>query len=95
MSGQHRLAPSPELRRHWRLVRGLLVALIASVSVGSWWLLASADTPPKPAASGMASHFPPATTSNATTAPATASTAPAVTVAANAPISLTLSLIHI
>ena len=91
MSGQHRLAPSPELRRHWRLVRGLLVALIASVSVGSWWLLASADTPPKPAASGMASHFPPATTSTATTAPAPvpASSAPAVTVAANAPISLT------
>ena len=45
MSGQHRLTPSPELRRHWTLVRGLLVALIACVSVGSWWLLAAADTP--------------------------------------------------
>ena len=37
MSGQHRLTPSPELRRHWTLVRGPLVALVAGVSVGSWW----------------------------------------------------------
>ena len=90
MSGQHRLTPSPELRRHWTLVRGLVVALIACVSVGSWWLLAAAD-PPKMTvakAGGMASHWPSATppAATATTAP---TTQPAATVAANAPIPLT------
>ncbi len=92
MSGQHRLAPSPELRRHWRVVRGLLVALIASVSVGSWYLLAAADTaPPVAKPGGMASHWPPATPTAAatTTAGAAPTTAPPATAAANAPIVFT------
>ena len=55
MSSKHRLAPSPELRRHWRLVRGLLVTLTAGVAVGSWWLMAAA-TPAKPPAKSVASH---------------------------------------
>ena len=57
MSSKHRLAPSPELRRHWRLIRGLLVALIASIAVGSWWLVAAA-TPSEPLAKSAASHSP-------------------------------------
>jgi len=75
MSGQHRLSPSPELRRHWRVVRALLVALIASLGVGSWWLMASAS-PSKPAKSpgGMASHWP--TPVATTTTPAKAAPAP-------------------
>jgi hypothetical protein len=55
VSSKHRLAPSPELRRHWRLVRGLLVTLTAGVAVGSWWLMAAA-TPAKPPAKSVASH---------------------------------------
>jgi len=57
VSSKHRLAPSPELRRHWRLIRGLLVALIASIAVGSWWLVAAA-TPSEPLAKSAASHSP-------------------------------------
>ena len=76
MSGNHRLTPSPELRRHWRLVRGLLITLIAAIGVGSWWFVAEANpstTSPKTAA-GMASHFPPSVTPSA--APAVAATTP-------------------
>jgi hypothetical protein len=36
MSGQHRLEPSPEQRRHWRILRWLLAALVAGIGVGSW-----------------------------------------------------------
>jgi len=53
MSSKHRLAPSPELRRHWRFVRGLLVALIATIGVGSWWLFEAAATPSKPPATAL------------------------------------------
>jgi outer membrane protein assembly factor BamB len=60
MSGQHRLAPSPELRKHWRVIRALLVALIAGVGLGSWWLMTAAGNPAKPPAKagGVASHWP-------------------------------------
>jgi DNA-binding beta-propeller fold protein YncE len=92
MSGQHRLAPSPELLRHWRIVRWLLAAAIAGLGVGSWLMIgAAADTPDKPPATsaGMAGHWPagstaaPATTPPATTPPAT--TPPAKTAAATSP----------
>ena len=65
MSSKHRLAPSPELRRHWRLVRGLLVTLTAGVAVGSWWLMAAA-TPAKPPAKSVASHSAPGRCCNGT-----------------------------
>jgi DNA-binding beta-propeller fold protein YncE len=69
MSGQHRLAPSPELRKHWRLVRGLLVALVAGLAFGSWWLVTAGATPKPPAAAGgMSSHWPAGATPAATTA---------------------------
>ena len=81
MSGHHRLAPSPELRRHWRFIRGLLVGLIAAVGLGSWWLVSAAGTPAKTPVG--ASHLPPL---GATSAPP--SVAPTST---NGPISLTAS----
>lgn len=88
MSGQHRLAPSPELRRHWRVVRTLLIALIASLGVGSWWLVASATPAKPPAKSAGASHWPPLGT--ASQAPATKSLA-AATTSSSGPIALTAS----
>jgi DNA-binding beta-propeller fold protein YncE len=59
-SGQHRLAPSPELLRQWRVVRWLLAAVVGSLAFGSWWFVAAADTPAKPAAKsgGMAGNWP-------------------------------------
>ena len=86
MSAQHRQAPSPELRRHWRTVRGLLVTLIACIGVGSWWLVASA-TPSKPApkAGGMASHWPPAGPTSTTPPPKVTPTS------TNGPIALSAS----
>jgi PQQ-like domain len=47
VSGQHRQAPSPELRHRGQTVRWLLAAVIAGIAVGSWWLVASADSPSK------------------------------------------------
>jgi DNA-binding beta-propeller fold protein YncE len=88
MSGQHRLAPSPELRRHWRLVRGLLVTLIVGLGFGSWWLMTAGATPKAPASSGgMSSHWPAGSTQAATattlppptTTPATTTGAVALT----------------
>jgi outer membrane protein assembly factor BamB len=88
MSSKHRLAPSPELRRHWRFVRGLLVALIATIGVGSWWLFVAAATPSKPPAV-IASHVPPlgATTTTSKTTPAVAptSTSGAIALTASGP----------
>jgi len=88
MSSKHRLAPSPELRRHWRFVRGLLVALIATIGVGSWWLFAAAATPSKPPAV-MASHVQPlgatTTTSKSTPAVAPTSTSGAIALTASGP----------
>jgi outer membrane protein assembly factor BamB len=78
MSGHHRLAPSPELRRHWRVIRGLLVGLIAAVGLGSWWLVSAAGTPSKPPG-GMASHWPPLGTSSTAPAKAAPSVAPTTT----------------
>jgi outer membrane protein assembly factor BamB len=76
MSGNHRLAPSPELRRHWRVVRGLVIVLIATIGVGSWWLYKAAATPaktPVKSAAGVTSHSPAATpTSRAASTPAAA-----------------------
>ena len=77
MTGQHRLAPSPELIRHWRVIRWLVAALIAGIGGGSWWLMAAADTPSKSAAPPVAAYHPsrsglPATTT-APKAPTTSS----------------------
>lgn len=84
MSGHHRLAPSPELRRHWRLIRGLLVGLIATVGLGSWWLVSAAGTPSKPSAA--ASHWPPrGATSTAPTAVAPTSTTGPISLTASGP----------
>ena len=85
MSGQHRLAPSPELRKHWRLVRGMLVALIAGLGLGSWWLMTAtgAPAPKQPAAHGMDGNWPSAGLP-ATTAPATTPQPPTVTTATSA-----------
>jgi DNA-binding beta-propeller fold protein YncE len=94
MSGQHRLAPSPELRKHWLVIRGALVAGIAALVLTSWWLVQAEAGPAKQKASmsDMAAHvgggaMPPKT------APATTTAPPAVTTpaTANAPISLTAS----
>lgn len=52
MSGHHRLAPSPERARQWRVLRWLLVALIAILGVGSW-LVAAASPSKSPKASGV------------------------------------------
>ena len=59
-SGQHRLAPSPEILRQWRVVRWLLAGVVGSLAFGSWWFVAAADTPAKPPAKsgGMASNMP-------------------------------------
>lgn len=82
MNGHHRLAPSPELRRHWRLVRGLLIALIAAVCIGSWWLLLASGTPATPAGA----------TALGTTQTVFPTTAPKVTLTTSgAPIDLTAS----
>src|SRR5450631_610863 len=86
MSSKHRLAPSPELRRHWRFVRGLLVALIATIGVGSWWLFEAAATPSKPPAT--ASHSPLGTTTTTSTASPTVaptSTSGAIALTASGP----------
>src|SRR5450631_3551628 len=86
MSSKHRLAPSPELRRHWRFVRGLLVALIATIGVGSWWLFEAAATPSKPPAT--ASHSPLGTTTTTSTASPTVaptSTGGAIALTASGP----------
>jgi outer membrane protein assembly factor BamB len=92
MSGQHRLAPSPELRKHWLIVRGMLVALIAGLGLGSWWLMNAGAAPAKvpTGASGMDSHWPGGTTP---TTPATTAQPPVVTTptSTNAPIALTAS----
>jgi outer membrane protein assembly factor BamB len=81
--------PTPELRRHRRTVRALLIALIASACVGSVWLLAAADAPSTSAAKagGVVSHWPSVTSPAAGST--TASPKPAVAVAANAPIPMT------
>jgi outer membrane protein assembly factor BamB len=83
MTGQHRLAPSPELRKHWRLVRGLLVALIAGLGLGSWWLMTAAGSPAKPPAKAgsMASHW------GTSGSPTTTQPAPVAPTTANGPIS--------
>lgn len=50
MSGTHRLTPSPELLKQWRLVRWLLAATLAGVALFSWWLMTAAGSPSKPSA---------------------------------------------
>lgn len=67
-SGQHRLAPSPEIVRQWRVVRWLVAAVVGSLAFGSWWFVAAADTHSKPPAKSgaMASSMP----GGATSAPA-------------------------
>jgi DNA-binding beta-propeller fold protein YncE len=93
MIGQHRLAPSPEVLRHWRVVRMRLLALTAGVVLGSWWLMAAADTGTT-ASSGAPQRPPFATTSpqglTSTTPTATTTTTPggAATTASTAPIAL-------
>ena len=86
MSSKHRQAPSPELRKHWLIVRGLLVALIAGLSLGTWWLMAAAGNPAKPptTAAGMVSHAS-AASPNSATQPSVAPTS------SDGPISLTAS----
>jgi outer membrane protein assembly factor BamB len=86
LSGHHRLAPSPELRRHWRFVRGLLVTLIVGLGLGSWWLLTAAGAPSKPPtnAGRTTSHWPPPGMTS-TTAATPAAAAPTST---NAPVIL-------
>lgn len=82
MSGQHRLAPSPELRKHWRLVRGLLVALVVGLGLGSWWLLTAGAAPKTPpSAGGMASHWLAGSTQAPTTATQPAPATPSTTTA--------------
>jgi DNA-binding beta-propeller fold protein YncE len=80
MSGQHRLAPSPELIRRWRVIRWLVAALFAALAIGSWWLMTAAGTPAKPAArsGGTASRGPSAAPATITATPTT-TTAPAAT----------------
>lgn len=88
MSGQHRLAPSPELRKHWLLMRGMLVALIAGLALATWWLIgASAGPTAKPSVSSMVGHL--GAPASPTTTPAATAQPPAVTTptSANAPIS--------
>jgi outer membrane protein assembly factor BamB len=52
MSGQHRLAPSPELLKQWRIVRWLLAATLAGIALFSWYLITAAGSPSKPSARG-------------------------------------------
>jgi len=81
MSGHHRLAPSPEVLRQWRIVRWLLALLVAAVGVGSWWLVASASTTSKPPAPPVGHASP--STSSARTA---ATPAPKVTTQSSGPL---------
>jgi DNA-binding beta-propeller fold protein YncE len=94
MIGQHRLTPSPQQLRHWWIVRGMLVAMVVSIGVGSWLLMA-ADTPSTPAAiSGpLASHSPPLGATAATPPPAgsTQPSGPVPTSGSGGPIVLTAS----
>jgi DNA-binding beta-propeller fold protein YncE len=96
VSGQHRLTPSPDMLRHWRVVRWLLASgvVVAGLGVGTWLMVgASADTPAQPAAlsGGMASHWPAGSSTAPPAAPTTTPTTPATTASATAPPVLNLS----
>jgi hypothetical protein len=58
MSGQHRLAPSPELLRQWRIVRWLLAAVVASIALGTWWLVTTTGSPSKSPAQALGAAHP-------------------------------------
>ena len=88
MTAQHRRAPSPlTVHRHRLIVRGLLVALVAGLGVGSWWLMVVAGTHSTPAAQGPT----PTAQKKSVSPTATTPPRPRPTTASSAPLTLTAS----